>query len=189
MAIEITQIDALIHPDYCLFNRVNDIPLHPNQLRLREAWDQRVNSLAENPNSVLFYYSCVNNPPLTLSQGDKDNIAQLGEYDQTRIDRYSEILGDRFINMRRTEEPDAVELRILMERGMIYDWRATQLYSYGEIYEGCVWEWNRGVKSALNIAARNCHYKSDVCRALSMTSEDYYNVSLWWLEQGFRLRP
>jgi hypothetical protein len=189
--IEITQIDALIHPDYLLMGRIQGITLHPRQQELREAWDQRVLDIANNPNSAMLYFSCLNNPsyPRELLPDDS-NIDELIEFDRMRMNRYADILGRRFIGLERTNLPDQKNVTEgLAKRGLNCKGSHVDLYSYGELYEACVMAWNKGVKLALGIPDERCHYRTQVCKSLSLGLDNGWEVTKWWQDKGFKLRP
>lgn len=152
----ITQIDILIHPDYHqLWDNSN-----PNHKPFRRRWDNRVATLANKPNTVLFYFPAVPEklksspyPEYPLLQ----SAQELYEYECTRRQNYARLLGNRFFWFSPTWPITDKPAKNLQERNLRYNPQKMQLYAYGEYRHLCVNDWLNYIGKQLGIPLRQQH--------------------------------
>lgn len=154
--IPISQIDALIHPDYHL-RWESEPDLTPGHIRKRLRWDARAEALADNPQAVMLYFSTfIKREPHTgkITTSFLDN--ELYGEDRARIVRYKKMLGKRFFLFPGLEKPTGQALQnMFSQRDFFFNPRPAYLHTYGEYYELCVDTWNRHLVKVLKLPAEN----------------------------------
>lgn len=147
----VTHIDALVHPNWQLMN----FPGRPQELWTK--WDQRVDLLVSQPESVMFYFSIFPNQREKWDQSGR--LEFLRELDSQRKAQYLAKLGNRFFAFNFEE---LVAPSILEERGMTYHPATTTLLAYGVYYEVCVDRIKGDIEQALGIMPKNSSSLEDL---------------------------
>ncbi len=135
--MQINGIEAAVHLGYHRSLCKQNFHLR----RLNQAWDERVAQLAQEPNSLLVYVSCI---PLT--QGEltisplQTITAQLKEDEQRRREEYKALLGNRFLLIKPEPANQVLDglPGLIRELDSYPNPRGVQLLAYGEYEELCV---------------------------------------------------
>lgn len=188
MPERLSQIDVLIHPGFSLFYKSGRLPISEGYRKIMRLWDERVIEIAKNPQAVLLYFS----PSLVRPSADSDLLMQsagFGSYDNRHINKYYELLKERFFYFAGTDMPRRSSLLALFSiAGFALKPDSTHLTVYGEYFEYCVQRWGHFLQDELMITDSFCefpqHLSLTVTQHREMQNAEYSSrVSEWsrWL--------
>lgn len=131
----ILRIEALIHPDFLLMGeteRSYPFEHHPQELELRQKWDEVAESVSKNPNSLFVYMTWLS--PRDVSQGTDQNHPWR-KLDYERILRYKSAIGDRMTVIPNFPLRPGIREQILQSNDLSPE---AQIFMQGEWTEACV---------------------------------------------------
>lgn len=178
--MQIKQIDIFVHPDYFQMGSPS-LPLHKRQLALREKWEERIDVLKDQHDSILLYFS--NMVTGELGQGLKDVSVisnKIKREEIERIQRCEVKLGNRLILFSWFAIPNYKDLaKTFASQGFTYNPKETKVHSYGEVFEMCMMAWGSYTAYVLGIPYPNI----DLSREESLTDADCKEIYKWRLNQ------
>ncbi len=174
--MDIRQIDIIVHPNYYQM-LVPYLPLHKRQLILRKLWNQRFNELEQQKDSVLLYFSYIDDDKLSQGLKDISTLTNKVEWEEvSTIKIVRSMLGNRLILYGWTLLPNEKNLlKTFRERGFVVSPENTKICAYGEVFEMCVIAWACHVANIFSILPSNSEHD----RRLSLANEDCSEISKW----------
>jgi hypothetical protein len=174
--MHVSQIDILVHPDFYQMD-TPELPLHSRQIELRKKWDERIKELQKNDEAILIYFSNIPEEKLKqVMKGEAIITNGIERDDLGRIERYKELLGERFILYSKMVPNDGEIKRTFDEKGMTYKADTTKIYPYGEALEACVTAYSWHIKEELQIPNRNFNFNTE---DMSLTFADTKEIDIW----------
>ncbi|OGG35318.1 hypothetical protein A2363_02810 [Candidatus Gottesmanbacteria bacterium RIFOXYB1_FULL_47_11] len=174
--MQIKQIDILVHPDYFQMS-VPHLPFHERQMILRKLWEQRIDTLEKQRDTILLHFS--NMTTDSIEQGLKDISTITNRIERDEIERINKSiakLGSRFIWFGWFVIPSSELLEeIFKSRELTYIPDKTKIRGYGEIFEVCTSAWIHKTALSLGIPSSNVEY----CREESLTNADCNVINKW----------
>lgn len=177
--MEISQIDALVHPLSTQDFR-GVVQPHPVEAELRRKWNERVHVLAENPSAILFYFPGTVSKKQVAPEFGTRLISETQIQEMQMIEEFRKILGERFIIFPYDEEtywsgkvPARDVQRILKERGFHIDKNNVKVDVYGESMNACVEVWGQHMQEVLKIPSEQIHYDEDLSITIAREDEIY----------------
>lgn len=180
--MQIKQFDILVHPDFYQMDSP-DSPLHKRQVELHETWDRRVENLQREQGTAMLYFSNLERGELEQGLHEGANALEnpAKQHDISRIQRYQEQLGNRFMLFSKLDLPNRDELqRVFSERGIQFQPDTTRIYPYGEAFEACVPAWGWHIKEELGVPDTQYDLYTE---SMSLTFADSHEINQWRREQ------
>lgn len=182
MEIYVSQFDVLVHPDWSRLIKP-DRRLDTRQFQVRQSWEDRAQSLQDQP-ALLLYFSGLREDQLIQGLGgDTSQLNKVGKEDIERILRFQRLLNDRLILFEYLGDnklPTKGQLkRTLDRRGFRYNPREAHLLAYGEILEWCVYRVGNYVRNNLGILFLNFDAHTS---KMSISAEDPVITEYWQRE-------
>lgn len=173
---EVNEIHLLIHPQDVLFTSDPELPVPDIYIRQEEQWDQDVTYIAENPNTILVEYSggrhahFISEHPQEISENNPGWKRR-----NDRIQRYQEVLGNRYVHVDGYVFPKDQDFLKLIEENDLDINSMIKIKAYGEFYHGCVKQWSREFKEALQSLGISSEVELD--QELSIDREEYIEIN------------
>lgn len=131
----IRRIEALIHPDFLLMGeteRFYPFNHHPQELELRQRWDEVAAGVSADPNSLFVYMTWLS--PREMNHG-VDQSHPWRRLDYERIGRYQSLIGDRMTVIPNYPLKPGIRDQILRDNELSPE---TRIFMQGEWTEACV---------------------------------------------------
>ncbi len=167
MPQEISFVDLIVHPDYPQIRHGDNAILHPKQEELWVLWDQRLNSIALNPEHLLIHVTS-----LSLPYSSKPRVVGYAARDRevARIEQELAMMGDRTLLFFNYEYPNEGEIaRTMANAGFLFNPGRVKLRGYGVYEKNCVEAWMGSIAQNMELHQKN----TEVDSALSLSKQEY----------------